>query len=54
MPSDPAELREKWRQRLTDAKLRLEFARSFAKEAADDCESSAIPVADGGLLKGKP
>ena len=49
MPSDPVELTEKWRQRLYDAKLRLEFARSFVKEVSADCASGAIPAADGWL-----
>src|SRR5262245_22370967 len=43
------ELREKWRQRLTDAKLRLDFARSFVKEVTDDRASDVISAADSGL-----
>ena len=44
MPNAPIELREKWRQRLADAKLRLEFARSFVKEVTDDCEMRVAPA----------
>jgi hypothetical protein len=49
MPTDPIEVKEKWQQRLNDAKLRLDFARSFVKEVSNDCALGAIPAADGGL-----
>jgi len=49
MPLDPTELREKWRQRLTDAKLRLEFAKSSVKEVTNNRASGAMPDADGWL-----
>ena len=49
MPMDSIELREKWQQRLYDAKLRLAFARSFVCEVTDDCASGGIPTSDGGL-----
>ena len=47
MQTDP--LKEKWLQRLNDAKLRLEFARSFVREVTEDCASGAIVAPDSGL-----
>jgi len=49
MPSDSIELRGKWRNRLADAKLRLDFARSFVKEVTADYASGAMPASDGGF-----
>ena len=49
MPTDPVELRDKWRKRLADAKLRLDFARSFVNEVKNDCASGGVPAVDGGL-----
>ena len=46
MPTDLLELRDKWRRRFTDAKLRLDFARAFVKDSLDDCESGTIPGSD--------
>ena len=46
MPGDSVKLREKWRQRLFDAKLRLEFARSYTNELSEDRTSGAIVGAD--------
>ena len=36
-----------WRSRVTDAKLRLEFARLFLKEVQTDLAADVVPVADG-------
>jgi hypothetical protein len=46
MPTDLLELRNKWRRRFTDAKLRLDFARAFVKDSLEDCESGTIPSSD--------
>jgi len=36
-----------WRSRVTDAKLRLEFARLFLKEVQTDLAANVVPMADG-------
>jgi hypothetical protein len=46
MPTDLLELRDKWRKRFTDAKLRLNLARAFVKEFWEDCESGSVPASD--------
>jgi hypothetical protein len=47
MPTDLLELRDKWRRRFTDAKLRLDVARAFVKRVSDGCESGVISVSNG-------
>ena len=40
-------LDELWRLRLSNARLRLEFARSYVKEVHRDLEKGTVPSADG-------
>jgi len=49
MPDAPnrGEIEKLWRGRLQDAKLRLDFARSYLKEVQRDFQSGEIPSADG-------
>jgi hypothetical protein len=46
MPTDLLVLKDKWRRRFTDAKLRLDLARAFVKEFWEDCESGSISASD--------
>ena len=44
---DRKTLEDLWRQRLNDAKLRVDFARNFVLEVERDFPSSEIPSSDG-------
>lgn len=41
------DLEELWRERLKDAKLRLEFAYNYVKEVQKDLEAGGVPAPDG-------
>ena len=40
-------LEQLWRDRVNDVKLRLDFARSYAKEVREDVHRGAVPSPDG-------
>ena len=44
---DRRALEDHWRDRLKDAKTRLEFARSYLREVQQDYQSGALPSPDG-------
>jgi hypothetical protein len=44
----PASLHDRWRKRLIDAKLQLDFATQYSKEVAEDCTAGTLPTPDGG------
>ena len=46
MPTDTLELRDKWRRRFKEAKLRLDFARAFVKDLSEGCQLGVIPASD--------
>ena len=46
MPTDLPELRDKWRRRLSDAKLRLVVAQALTKDSLQDCESEVSPASN--------
>jgi hypothetical protein len=43
----PASLHDRWRNRLRDAKLQLDFAAHYAKEVEEDCIAGTVPTPDG-------
>src|SRR5215467_124009 len=46
-PSDRNSLEERWRRRVEDVGLRLDFARTFVEEVQKDLAAGAVPAADG-------
>jgi hypothetical protein len=44
---DRQELEALWRSRVTDAKLRVDFAHLYLKEVQGDIAADAVPMADG-------
>jgi hypothetical protein len=44
---DREELEDRWRKRVTDAKLRLDLARNYVKEVQRDLPRDDIPAPDG-------
>ncbi len=44
---DREELEDRWRKRVTDAKLRLDFARNYVKEVQRDLPRGDVPAPDG-------
>ena len=44
------ELERHWRKRVRDARIRLQFARSYLKELQQDLKSGAIPPPDGDFV----
>jgi len=45
-PSLDRKVFDRWRQRLNDANLRLDFSRNFLKEVQRDSAAGGIPVPD--------
>lgn len=46
-PDPDRQLEELWRLRLSNARLRVQFARSYVKEVQRDLAEGAVPSADG-------
>ena len=46
-PTPTQQLEEVWRLRLSDAQLRLQFARNYMQEVHRDLQEGVIPAADG-------
>ena len=46
-PLNRQQLEDLWRQRVQDARLRLQFARTYVKEVQRDLEQGAVASADG-------
>lgn len=44
---DREELEDRWRKRVTDAKLRLDSARTYVKEVQRDLPHGDVPAPDG-------
>lgn len=44
---DRQQLEERWRARLKDAKLRLDFAHQYTKEVERDFNDGTVPIPDG-------